>query len=338
LTLNISSHRRFNPLTREWVLVSPQRLDRPWLGRVEAPAAAPAAAYDPQCYLCPGNARAGNARNPRYEGTFVFDNDFPALRPDAAGAPEDGHPLLMARAEPGVSRVVCFSARHDTSMPRLSVPEIRLVIDTWIDELRTLGSLPWVKHVQIFENRGAAMGASNPHPHGQIWANATVPELPRREGEAQAAHLAASGHCLLCEYAALEMARRDRLVCANAHWSAVVPFWAVWPFETLVLPSRHIGSMDELSDEERTSLAEMLKDVAWRYDALFDAPCPYSMGFHQRPADGGAHPAWHLHAHYFPPVLRSAAVHKFMVGYELLATPQRDLTPELAAAALRDAT
>jgi UDPglucose--hexose-1-phosphate uridylyltransferase len=330
------SHRRYNPLTREWVLVSPQRLSRPWLGRTEAVGAPPAVPYDPECYLCPGNARAGAARNPRYEGTFVFDNDFPALtRHDGEPVAEESG-LLMARAEPGICRVVCFSPRHDASIADLSLPELRRVVDAWVDEHRALSALPWVKHVQIFENRGAAMGASNPHPHCQIWANATVPDLPSREQVAQTEYRSKHGVCLLCACLAIERARAERIVYANGSFTALVPFWAVWPFEMLVIPNRHVTAIDELTAEERTGLADILKQIVARYDALFDAPCPYSMGFHQRPTDGEPHPEWHLHAHYYSPVLRSAAVHKFTVGYELLATPQRDLTPEAAAAILRE--
>ena len=327
------SHRRLNRLTGDWVLVSPQRLSRPWLGRTEGVGAAPSMPYDPDCYLCPGNARAGAARNPRYESTFVFDNDFPALTREGTAAPvEDG--LLLASAEPGICRVVCFSPRHDASIADLSLPALRQVVDVWVDEYRGLGAMPWVKHVQIFENRGTAMGASNPHPHCQIWATATVPDLPSREQGSQAAYK--SGACLLCDYLAIERERSERIVHANRAFTALVPFWAVWPFEMLVLPHRHVAAIDELTDEERTALADMMKQIVTRYDALFDAACPYSMGFHQRPTDDEPHPEWHLHAHYYSPVLRSAAVHKFMVGYELLATPQRDLTPEAAAALLRE--
>lgn len=338
----MSSHRRFNALTGDWVLVSPQRLARPWQGRTEPVIARRAGPYDPDCYLCPGNARAGKARNPTYERTFVFDNDFPALTPPelpvSPGArARDERGLLVSRAAPGICRVACFSPRHDASLPGLTSDETRAVVQVWIDEYVALGSLPWVTHVQVFENRGPAMGASNPHPHCQIWAEAELPEVPRQEHDAQTAHRAATGSCLLCEYLALERARGERVVFENDTFTALVPFWAVWPYELLLLPRRHVTGLDHLDDHQRTGLAEAVQSVVRRYDRLFDAECPYSMGFHQRPTDGAPHDAWHLHAHYYPPVLRSAAVHKFMVGYELLATPQRDLTPELAAAALREA-
>jgi UDPglucose--hexose-1-phosphate uridylyltransferase len=323
-------------LLGEWVLVSPQRLDRPWLGRTEPVAAEKRPAYDPTCYLCPGNFRAGNVRNPPYTRTFVFDNDFPALLPLEPKEPQEPR-LLNAEPERGVCRVVCFSPRHDASLPCLSIDELRDVVDIWVEQFGSLGALPWISHVQIFENRGAAMGASNPHPHGQIWANQTVPDIPRREQAALGAHQSRHGSCLLCDYLAEERDSADRLVCANDAFTAVVPFWAVWPFETLVLPHRHVTAIDELSATERAALADILKRVATSYDRLFSAPCPYSMGFHQRPTDGEPHREWHLHAHFFPPILRSAAVHKFMVGYELLASPQRDLTPERAAAMLKAA-
>jgi UDPglucose--hexose-1-phosphate uridylyltransferase len=332
-----SSHRRFDPLLREWVLVSPQRLSRPWLGRVESDAREARPAYDPDCYLCPGNARAGATRNPPYEGTFVFDNDFPALTLDASDSrpTTTRSPLLVSRPERGICRVVCFSPRHDLSLAALSNADLQRVVDVWAEQYAELGKRPEIAYVQIFENRGAAMGASNPHPHGQIWATETVPDIPRREQEALAAHRGSFGTCLLCEYASTELRAEERTVAADEHFVAVVPFWAVWPFETLILPRRHATGIDMLTEVERGAFARMLKAVAARYDGLFDAPCPYSMGIHQRPTDGDAHREWHLHVHFYPPVLRSAVVHKFMVGFELLGSPQRDLTPEDAAARLR---
>jgi UDPglucose--hexose-1-phosphate uridylyltransferase len=332
-----SPHRRLNPLTGDWVLVSPQRLARPWLGRTETPRPARGLAHDPTCYLCPGAARAGSARNPVYEGTFVFDNDFPALTPDAEGDLRNNRGLLVSRPERGICRVVCFSPRHDAALPDLSPSQARAVIDVWTQQYVELGNIPWVNHVQIFENRGSGAGASNPHPHCQIWADAEVPELPLREHDAQAAWKASKRTCLLCDYLALERLERERIVCSDDVYTALVPYWAVWPYEVLLLPNRHVTGLDQLDSRERDGLAGAVQNVVRRYDRLFEAECPYSMGFHQRPTDGAGHEAWHLHAHYYPPVLRSASVNKFMVGYELLATPQRDLTPELAAAALREA-
>jgi len=326
-------HRRYNPLAGEWVLVSPQRTARPWQGALERLPAAGRPAYDPGCYLCPGNARAGGAENPRYEGTFVFDNDFAALTSGAPAAPPTGG-LLRAEPEPGRCRVLCFSPRHDLTLAGMDVPSVRRVVDAWAAEHRMLSAQPGIRCVQIFENRGEAMGCSNPHPHGQVWASAHVPNEPANEARRQAEH-AGSG-CLLCEYLSLERREAERIVCENGHFVALVPFWAVWPFETLVLPVRHVGSIPELSAAQRDGLADLLGRLARRYDRLFDVAFPYSMGFHARPGDGGAHERFHLHAHYYPPLLRSATVRKFMVGYEMLAQPQRDLTPESAARRLRE--
>ena len=329
-------HRRFNPLTREWVLVSPQRTQRPWQGKQEVHSAGARSPYDPACYLCPGNARAGGLRNPDYTGTFVFDNDFAALCPDTPAGEIDTEEILVAQAEKGICRVVCFSPRHDLDVPVMELAHIRRVVDVWIEQYRALGAVPWVRHVQIFENRGEMMGASNPHPHCQIWSNSTIPPVARREQSAFSAYRKQRGACLLCRYLALEQESGERLVLENEDFVALVPFWAFWPFETMVVSRHHRSSLDQLNDSERNSLAAMMKQLTIRYDNLFNAPFPYSMGFHQRPTDGRRHAEWHLHAHYYPPLLRSATVRKFMVGYELLASPQRDITAESAAGRLRD--
>ncbi|HLI94654.1 MAG TPA: UDP-glucose--hexose-1-phosphate uridylyltransferase [Candidatus Baltobacteraceae bacterium] len=328
-------HRRFNPLTGEWVLVSPHRLERPWQGEVAASAPAARPAYDPHCYLCPGNERAGGKRNPRYQSTFAFDNDFPALLPDLAQERfSDG--MLAAQSESGRCRVLCFSPRHDLDVAAMQPLQIREVVDAWAREYTALGSLPAVNAVTIFENRGAMMGASNPHPHCQIWAQSTVPSEQIKESNALAEYARRSGRCLLCEYAAQEIAAGERIVHANDHVVVVVPFWAVWPFEALVLPRRHVDSLERCASEERDAIADGIHVLTARYDRLFSAPFPYSMGWHQAPAGGGAHGEWHAHAHYFPPLLRSATVRKFMVGYEMLAEPQRDITAEEAARRLRE--
>ncbi|MFZ0942084.1 MAG: UDP-glucose--hexose-1-phosphate uridylyltransferase [Candidatus Sulfotelmatobacter sp.] len=334
--LQAEPHRRLNPLTGDWVLVSPNRTQRPWQGQVEH-LAPPAPHYDAGCYLCPGNQRAGGVQNPNYDSTFVFTNDFAALKLDVQSGAADpsGRGLLRAESEAGTCRVVCFSPRHDLTLARMTVPEIVRVVDVWVDQYTELGSLPQIQHVQIFENRGEMMGASNPHPHGQIWANATVPDEPRREQQAQKAHLQDYGVCLLCDYLLLEMKDGTRIVVENSHFVAVLPFWAVWPYELLILSKQHVTSMDQLDATMRQGLADILKRITTRYDNLFQTSFPYSMGFHQAPTEGKPHPEWHLHAHFYPPLLRSATVRKFMVGYEMLASPQRDITPEIAADTLR---
>ncbi|HXW15158.1 MAG TPA: UDP-glucose--hexose-1-phosphate uridylyltransferase [Terriglobia bacterium] len=341
-------HRRFNPLTKEWVLVSPHRTERPWQGQVEKLPPESQPRYDPTCYMCPGNRRATGAITPAYTGTFVFDNDYPSLLPDAAEIempqagnagerpPTGDHDLLIARGETGICRVVCFSPRHDLTVAKMERADLRRLVDVWVEQYHELGALPFINHVQIFENRGAMMGCSNPHPHGQIWANATIPNEPAKETSAMGAYRTARSSCLLCDYLELERARGDRLITENSHFSALVPFWAIWPFEAMLIGRRHAAALDELTEDERAGLADILKRLTTRYDHLFEVSFPYSMGFHQRPTDGAPHPEWHLHAHFYPPLLRSATVRKFMVGYEMLGTPQRDLTPETAAQRLRE--
>ncbi|MGB7844776.1 MAG: UDP-glucose--hexose-1-phosphate uridylyltransferase [Candidatus Acidiferrum sp.] len=333
--LNLHPHRRFNPLTQEWVLVSPHRAERPWQGQIEAAPAEASLPFDPSCYLCPGNSRAGGAKNPQYDGTYVFDNDFAALRPDAPAGEFRERELLLAQSESGQCRVVCFSPRHDVTLARMKVNEIRAVVDTWCDEFSKLGGQRNVRAVQIFENRGAMMGCSNPHPHGQIWANESVPDELAKEVAAQGSYFQKHSSSLLEEYLRLELEKKERLVCANEDFVVVAPFWAVWPYETLLVSRRRISALTELKEQERDGLAEILRQLTIRYDNLFKTSFPYTMGFHQRPTDGNNYPEFHLHAHFYPPLLRSATIRKFMVGYEMLAMPQRDITPESAAAQLR---
>jgi UDPglucose--hexose-1-phosphate uridylyltransferase len=328
------AHRRFNPLRGEWVLVSPDRTDRPWQGEIEPPPGEQVPEHDPACYLCPGNTRAHGDRNPHYESTFAFDNDFGALVAGAPSFSSSDLDLLMAQSERGVCRVLCYSPRHDLTLARMDPRAIRAVVDAWVAEYEALAATPWVAYAQIFENRGAAMGASNPHPHGQIWATEHVPGEPAREQQALARYQADRGSCLLCDYVALEQRLGQRLVYANDAFAAIVPFWAVWPFETLVVCRQHVTSIADLDDRGRDGLADLLGRLMTRYDNLFEAPFPYSMGFHQQPVRGDSAPV-HLHAHVYPPLLRSASIRKFIVGFELLASPQRDLTPEAAAARLQ---
>jgi UDPglucose--hexose-1-phosphate uridylyltransferase len=325
-------HRRYDPLRDEWVLVSPGRTNRPWQGGEEHPQVETRPAYDPACYLCPGNTRANGETNPHYESTFVFTNDFAALRPETnAGLFEDG--LLRAEGEQGTCRVICFSPRHDLTLAAMSQAEVRRVVDVWATQTEELGER--YRWVQVFENRGEAMGASNPHPHGQVWAGTALPTGPGREAASQAGYLERTGRTLLLDVAAQE-ADGPRVVEQADDWLVIVPFWAVWPFEVLVLPRFPVTRIPALDDARRDGLAAILRRTLRRYDALFRVPFPYSMGWHQAPSgDSSEGHGWQLHGHAFPPLLRSATVRKFMVGYELLAEAQRDLTPEDAAARLR---
>lgn len=329
-------HRRYNPLTGDWVLVSPHRNQRPWLGQTETPPPNTRPTYDPACYLCPGNTRANGETNPYYDGIFVFTNDFAALLPDTPTPPaETGHPLMQLQPQTGTSRVICFSPRHDLTLTDLTPAEITTVIAVWASQTAELGQIyPWV---QVFENKGAMMGSSNPHPHGQIWASHHLPTLPAREDHHQRAYFTDQGHPLLLNLATLELDRAERLVTVSDHWLALVPWWATWPFETLILPrTDHIARLPDLTSTLRVDLAHLLKDLLTRYDRLFGISFPYSMGWHGAPYLLGHHPHWQLHAHIYPPLLRSATIRKFLVGYEMLAEAQRDLTPEQAAARLRN--
>lgn len=332
-------HRRYNPLRKEWVLVSPQRTARPWQGEVSGASGFSAVHYDPDCYLCPGNRRAGGEVTPRYESVYIFDNDFAALLPNpVAGSPGDiaGHdPLLVAEPERGRCRVVCFHPDHSLTLARMDHASIRRVVDAWTGEYRLLGEE--FEYVQIFENRGAIMGASNPHPHGQIWATEHVPDEPAAETAALEEYRHAQGSCLLCDYTQREQGENVRVVCENESFLAVVPWWAIWPFETLVLAKRHVRSLLDFAEAERDGLADILKQLTTRYDNLFRTSFPYTMGFHQAPCDGQPHEEWHFHAHFYPPLLRSATVRKYMVGFEMLGMPQRDITPESAAERLKAA-
>ena len=323
-------HRRYNPLTGGWVQVSPQRMGRPWQGEVSEPDPPPPP-YDPACYLCPGNARVGGETNPAYAGVYVFDNDFPALAEDQP-AEANHDPLFRAEASSGVCRVICFSPDHGKSLPLLTPEQLRSVIDTWADQTAELGAR--FGAVQVFENKGAMMGCSNPHPHGQIWATAHLPQETATEDERQREYFAEHSRAMLLDLAERE-ATSERVVEINDDWLAIVPFWAAWPFETLLLPRFAVQRLPQLTGDQRSSLATILKALTTRYDNLFQTSFPYSMGWHQAPFRMPDIDHWQLHAHFYPPLLRSASVRKFMVGYEMLGEPQRDLTPERAAEMLR---
>lgn len=337
--LSLHPHRRYNPLTGEWVQVSPQRLQRPWQGQVEAPPGNDRPPYDPGCYLCPGNERAGGLRNPLYTSTYAFINDFSAVLPDvpATAEPPMRGPgqLLWAQTVPGTARVMCFSPRHDLTLAEMNAADIRQVIEMWVEQTVDLGRR--YRWVQVFENKGEVMGCSNPHPHGQVWGIDTLPNEPAKEDKQQRLYYEAEGRPLLADYARLEDERRERIVVENDEWLAVVPFWAVWPFETLLMPRRPVLRLPNLEEREREALTDIIKRLLVRYDNLFSTSFPYSMGWHGAPFAPEPQPHWQLHAHFLPPLLRSATVKKFMVGYELLAEAQRDLTAEQAAARLREA-
>jgi UDPglucose--hexose-1-phosphate uridylyltransferase len=339
-------HRRRNALTGDWVLVSPHRAERPWQGQTETPPGDERPKYDPECYLCPGNERAGDAQNPEYPDTFVFTNDFSALKldtpegswnangqvseeADAEQAARNG--LFTAESEKGICRVICYTPRHDVTLAEMPAEDIRPVVDLWEREYEELGAHEHINYVQIFENKGQMMGCSNPHPHGQIWAQQTVPNEPRKELARQSEHYDWTGRTLLTDYLAAELDKDERVVCQNDSFVALVPFWAVWPYETLVVSRRPVSSVSALRDAERDDLAQLLRRLTTKYDNLFSTSFPYSAGLHQAPTDDRAHPEWHFHMHFYPPLLRSATVKKFMVGYEMLGTPQRDFTPEMSA-------
>ena len=333
-------HRRWNPLRQAWVMVSPHRTQRPWQGEVGQTTARSAITYDPACYLCPDNQRACGAVNPKYDSVFSFVNDYAALLPDLPAESEaqpslHASPLLRGEPARGFCKVLCFHPDHSLTLARMTQPETRRVVDAWTSEYDELSTLDWIQYIQIFENRGAMMGASNPHPHCQIWSTGFIPDEPAAEIAAQREHLDRTGRCLLCSYLATERASGERVVVENDHFAVVVPWWAVWPFEVLLLSKRHLGALPEMNAVERDALADVLKRVTTRYDNLFETSFPYTMGFHQTPTDKNKHPEAHFHAHFYPPLLRSATVRKFMVGFEMLGMPQRDITPESAAERLR---
>ncbi|WKN33093.1 UDP-glucose--hexose-1-phosphate uridylyltransferase [Porifericola rhodea] len=333
--LNEHPHRRYNPLSGEYVLVSPHRMKRPWQGQVEKKDETVRPKYDPKCYLCPGNERAGGEKNPQYESTYVFTNDFAALKEDVpSGSIEKGN-LIRAQSEKGICKVICFSPRHDLTLPQMETTAIVKVIELWQKEYEELGSHPEINYVQIFENKGQMMGCSNPHPHGQIWAQSTVPLEPAVVGKHQGDYLQKYGNSLLADYIQLEQEEQERIVLENEHFITLVPFWAVWPFETMLISKRHIQNILQFTEEEKQAYAEMLKQLTILYDNLFETSFPYSAGIHQAPTDGLEHKEWHFHHHFYPPLLRSATVKKFMVGYEMLGDPQRDITAESSAERLR---
>jgi len=336
MNLKEHPHRRYNPLTEEWVKVSPHRTKRPWQGQVEKAMITRGPKYDEKCYLCPGNSRSGGHKNPKYSDTFVFDNDFATLLPDTPpGEYIDGE-LFQAKSERGLCKVICFSPRHDLTLALMETKDIESVIRVWKKEYKEIGENSFINHVQIFENRGAVMGCSNPHPHGQIWAEELVPVIPAAETKYQKKYFEKHESPLLIDYLKSELEKKERIVFENNSFAVVVPWWAVWPYEVMLLPKNHHPSLLTLSEKEILDLADAVKRLGIRYDNLFKTSFAYSMGIHQQPTDGENHPEWQFHFHYYPPLLRSATVKKFMVGYEMMAMPQRDITAESSAASLRN--
>lgn len=329
-------HRRYNPLTGSWVQVSPHRAKRPWQGHSEETILKKKPEYDVACYLCPGNSRIGGHKNPDYSGTFVFTNDFSALLPDTPpGELGDGE-LFRAKSEKGICRVICFSPRHDLSIAKMETQNIIKIVETWQKEYRQLKNIEYINYIQIFENKGYLMGASNPHPHGQIWAQETIPDEPAKEDQKQKEYFEKHGKSLLENYLQQELINQDRIVFENNSFVALVPFWAVWPYETMIISRRHFGNLLEMTEEEKMDLAETYRMLASKYDRLFQVSFPYSAGIHQTPTDDKEKDYWHFHLHFYPPLLRSATIKKFMVGYEMLANPQRDITPETSAQILKN--
>jgi UDPglucose--hexose-1-phosphate uridylyltransferase len=329
------SHRRYNPLIGGWVQVSPHRGKRPWQGQLEKAVEEIRLSYDPSCYLCPGNKRSGGFHNPDYAAPYSFVNDFSALieRQQQNGTLDEG--LLLAKAERGICKVVCFSPRHDVTLPEMTIEQISGVVSLWIKEFRECGCKPFINYVQIFENKGAIMGCSNPHPHGQIWAQQSVSVEPAKKQRWQEKYFNKKGATLLFDYILQEKKAKNRVVTENNHFMVLVPFWAVWPYETMIVPKRAMAHIDEMTHEEQMQFASTLKELTTRYDNLFEVSFPCSAGIHQAPTDGLPHPEWHWYMVFYPPLLRSAIIKKFMVGYKMLANPQRDIMPEVSAEQLQ---
>jgi UDPglucose--hexose-1-phosphate uridylyltransferase len=329
------THTRLNILTGDWILVSPHRMKRPWQGKVEDLPKDKRPAYDPQCYLCPGNKRSDGSVNPEYKDSYVFTNDFSALLIDTPKGEVDEENLLVASSEGGICKVICFSPRHDLTLPQIGIDAIEKVIEVWQTEFTEISKNPSIKYIQIFENKGELMGCSNPHPHGQIWASSSVPLEVSKETFQQKKYFEKHDKSLLSAYIELEIKKQERIVLENEHFVALVPFWAVWPYETMIVSKRHIPAITQFTPDEKKSFAIILKQLTAKYDNLFEISFPYSAGMHQAPVNDGEHPEWHWHMHFYPPLLRSATVKKFMVGYEMLANPQRDITAESAAEKLK---
>lgn len=334
MNFNQNSHRRKNILTGEWVLVSPARTKRPWQGKQEPKTETEIIDYDPNCYLCPGSKRANKEINPSYNSTFSFTNDFPAIIDSNQNNLNDG--LLEAKTESGICKVLCYSPNHSLTMPLMSVKEIVLIIRLWQEEYKKIGSLKTINHIQIFENKGKIMGCSNLHPHGQVWAQESIPTETLRKQHHQKEYYMRNNSSLLLNYIEQELKIGTRIICQNNSFVALIPFWAIWPYETMIIPKKHYRNILELSKKEVTDYATILKILTTKYDNLFNISFPYSSGIHQAPTNNNKNNEWHMHMSFYPPLLRSNNIKKFMVGYEMFAEPQRDITPEHAAEKLRN--
>lgn len=330
LNFSEDTHRRYNILTGEWVLVSPHRTKRPWQGKIEEIPIEKRPSYDFKCYLCPGNVRANGLINPDYTFTYAFDNDFSALQKESFLG-EYSNELLLAKGEKGIGRVICFSSNHSLTLPEMKENEIIKVIDLWQKEYETLGNLPYVNHVQIFENKGSIMGCSNPHPHGQIWAQNSLPMEIMKKSTHQREYFKKNGTSLLGDYLQQELELGERILIESKHFVSVIPFWATWAFETMIIPRRHMQHIGQMTESEKVDFGKMLKALTIKMDNIFEVSFPYSAGIHQSPTDGNSHKEWHWHMSFYPPLLRSATIKKFMVGYEMFGEPQRDITAEMAA-------
>lgn len=333
---NEHPHRRYNPLTEEWILVSPHRSKRPWQGQNETVSENILPEYDPECYLCAGNRRSNGVQNENYTDTYVFENDFAALLQDEVQDNTTQSDLFRFKPERGLNKVICFSPKHNLTIPEMGIEGIQKIIDTWKEQYIELGSKDFINHVQIFENKGSVMGCSNPHPHGQIWAQSSIPTQVEKTQKSLRNYYEKHQRSLLKDYLEEELKKKERIVSENEHFAVLVPFWATWPYEALIISKRHFGNLTQMTQEEMLAFAEMIKTVTVKYDNLFQTSFPYSSGIHQTPTDNEEHPEWHFHMHFYPPLLRSASVKKFMVGYEMMGEAQRDISPEKSAEILRD--
>ena len=330
------THTRLNLLTGDRILVSPHRTKRPWQGKVESAVPDNRPVYDPACYLCPGNKRADQTMNPVYENPFAFTNDFGSLVKNTPAGEVNTGGLLQAKSESGICRVISFSPDHSLTLAQMSAAAIRKVIDLWCIEYSSITADPSIHYIQIFENKGDIMGCSNPHPHGQIWAQSSVPVEVNKESIQQKKYFDLHGNSLLGDYLQTEIEQQERIVAENDSFAVLVPFWATWPYETMIISKRQVTGILEFTETEKDHLADIIRKITTRYDNLFETSFPYSAGIHQAPVNEGEHPEWHWHIHFYPPLLRSATVKKFMVGYEMMANPQRDITPEWAAEQLKN--